>query len=626
MQQETEAPIRFAGFTLDLARGRLIGSKGDVPLRPKSFAFLSYMAQNVGRVVSKDELLSAVWPEVIVTEDSLTQCAHDVRRALGPAGSTLLRTVPRRGYLFDFGQDGLDQSVPVKAKRSQDRIERRSGQVGIAAPVRVAPPTGAVASPIETLDAVGQGSALNDDRDGSSETAGRRRPWPTHGPTVQDAGHAKPSMSRRRAIAFGASAMLLIGVGSVGARVASPWPLRSAAGSSIYGDGVILAVPPFQTEGSDRLFARSAESLSLQVAGALAGTRLITVVDFDVTSAELVSGTNPFRRDASLGSHFILNGVLSPTSDGVRAGVWLVDAASNARLWSASYDNAAADTGWGQYEVSDRIAAATFDEVRDAAREAAARKPEADLKPFELVLLANERRWEWSPEGNAAGVDMMLRALSIEPRSAMAWAELARLYGQRVWSGFDPSGQGTTQRWQEAAMNAVNADGNYPFARAALADYLIYDQSWDPALAEIDRALVLAPWMPEILALAGELVLPWVGQSRRAAELVDRAKRLDPVSIFKDAEAVAYFFARRFRESAAAVEWMPEPGRWMPLFATLSYAQLEDSDGVERWRQTLHQSWPDYSPRLVEEVSFGPFAESERALWRDSHLMAGFTS
>lgn len=100
MQQETEGPIRFAGFTLDLARGRLLGDKGDVPLRPKSFAFLSYLARNAGRVVSKDELLSEVWPEVIVTEDSLTRCVHELRKALGPTGLAVLRTVPRRGYLF----------------------------------------------------------------------------------------------------------------------------------------------------------------------------------------------------------------------------------------------------------------------------------------------------------------------------------------------------------------------------------------------------------------------------------------------------------------------------------------------------------------------------------------------
>jgi DNA-binding winged helix-turn-helix (wHTH) protein/TolB-like protein len=581
---ETHVPIRFCGFTLDLVRGRLLCDEGDVPLRPKSFALLSHLVRNAGRVVSKDELLSAVWPDVIVTEDSLTQCVHEVRRALGLEGGTLLRTVPRRGYLFDLAAASLDRPVPAPSSVPEGWPQPGSGPLGTDAQAQVEP-----------------------------VTAGGPR-------------DAARSLSRRRAITVGASAMLLIGVGSVAAQLRSPGPAAGGTGASVYGDSVILSVPPFRTETGDAVPAWYAGDLALRVAGALAGTRLITVMDTDPTREGGDAGTNSTSRDVRLGSRFILRGALRTTASGVRARVWLVDAASGARLWSVDYDHPTTDAGQGRDDLGDRIAAATFDEVRDAAREAAARKPEADLRAFELVLLANEHRWLWSPEGNATGIDLARRAVAIEPRSAMAWAELARLYGQRVWAGFGHTEREDAARWQEAAMKAVNTDGNYTFARAALADYHMYARSWDAALAEIDRALALAPWLPEIMAFAGELVLPWLGQSERAADLVDRAKRLDPVSIWKDAEAVAYFFAHRFRESAAAVEWMPEPSRWMQLIATLSYAQLGDGDAVERWRQRLREGWPDYAPRHVEETSFAPFAAAERTLWRSSHVKAALAT
>jgi Transcriptional regulatory protein, C terminal len=51
-----------------------------------------------GRLVSKDELMTAVWPNVVVTDDSLVQAVGDIRRALGPGAAQAIRTVPRRGY------------------------------------------------------------------------------------------------------------------------------------------------------------------------------------------------------------------------------------------------------------------------------------------------------------------------------------------------------------------------------------------------------------------------------------------------------------------------------------------------------------------------------------------------
>jgi DNA-binding winged helix-turn-helix (wHTH) protein/tetratricopeptide (TPR) repeat protein len=87
-------------LTLDLAQGRLFSSGGDIALRPKAFRMLGVLAQQAGRVVPKDELLSEVWPDVIVSDDSLTQCVHELRQALGAEAAALLRTLPRRGYML----------------------------------------------------------------------------------------------------------------------------------------------------------------------------------------------------------------------------------------------------------------------------------------------------------------------------------------------------------------------------------------------------------------------------------------------------------------------------------------------------------------------------------------------
>ncbi|MBD0276015.1 MAG: winged helix-turn-helix domain-containing protein, partial [Acetobacteraceae bacterium] len=55
-------------------------------LRPKAFALLRHLVENAGRLVDKDELLAAVWPGVFVTEDSVTLCVRELRRALDDEG------------------------------------------------------------------------------------------------------------------------------------------------------------------------------------------------------------------------------------------------------------------------------------------------------------------------------------------------------------------------------------------------------------------------------------------------------------------------------------------------------------------------------------------------------------
>jgi adenylate cyclase len=94
--------LQFSSFTLDLDRLRLRGPDGEAVLRPKSFEVLRYLVEHSGRVVGKEEVIKAVWPNVTVTDESLTRCISDVRHALGDARQQIIKTVPRRGYLLDL--------------------------------------------------------------------------------------------------------------------------------------------------------------------------------------------------------------------------------------------------------------------------------------------------------------------------------------------------------------------------------------------------------------------------------------------------------------------------------------------------------------------------------------------
>lgn len=72
----------------------------EIKLRPKVYGTLKYLVEHSGQLVGKQELMQAVWPNSFVTDDSLVQCTLELRRALNDRGQQLLKTVPRRGYVF----------------------------------------------------------------------------------------------------------------------------------------------------------------------------------------------------------------------------------------------------------------------------------------------------------------------------------------------------------------------------------------------------------------------------------------------------------------------------------------------------------------------------------------------
>src|SRR5450759_1249921 len=93
--------LRFDRYVLDLDRGCLLFDGSEITLRPKTFAVLRHLVESPGRLVSKDELFAAVWPNLTVTDDALVQSIGELRRALADDGPRLIKTIPRRGYRFE---------------------------------------------------------------------------------------------------------------------------------------------------------------------------------------------------------------------------------------------------------------------------------------------------------------------------------------------------------------------------------------------------------------------------------------------------------------------------------------------------------------------------------------------
>ena len=128
-----EQRLKFGRYVLDLHRGCLLLDGREVTLRPKTFAVLHCLVTHPGQLMGKEELLEAVWPNLVVTDDTLVQSIGELRRALGDTGARLITTVPRRGYRFE-----ASEAPPDRRKARRRHLFRFRWIYGILAPLAVA--------------------------------------------------------------------------------------------------------------------------------------------------------------------------------------------------------------------------------------------------------------------------------------------------------------------------------------------------------------------------------------------------------------------------------------------------------------------------------------------------------
>jgi DNA-binding winged helix-turn-helix (wHTH) protein/tetratricopeptide (TPR) repeat protein len=184
--------IMFAPFCLDLRAERLLRGSQPVPLQPKAFAVLRHLVEHPGALVTKDELLDAVWADTAVSENSLTQSIRQLRRALqdDSTPARFIETVHRRGFRFvapvtDQLPVASDQSSVItlpfvgraaelhrldkllgKAQRGQRQVVFVTGEAGIGKTTII---QSFLAAPAASQVLVARGQAI--------EQAGAREPY-----------------------------------------------------------------------------------------------------------------------------------------------------------------------------------------------------------------------------------------------------------------------------------------------------------------------------------------------------------------------------------------------------------------------------------------------------------------
>jgi pimeloyl-ACP methyl ester carboxylesterase len=135
--QPSQPGLTFGAFCLDRVSGQLYRDGAAVPLTPKAFAVLQFLATHPGRLVSKQDLLETVWPGVFVGDAVLKVSIREIRRALGddPHTPRFIETAHRRGYRFIAPVDAagpVEKAAPATGIAPPRVQYAHSGSVNIA--------------------------------------------------------------------------------------------------------------------------------------------------------------------------------------------------------------------------------------------------------------------------------------------------------------------------------------------------------------------------------------------------------------------------------------------------------------------------------------------------------------
>ena len=405
---ETRQFYEFGPFVLDTVQHLLLKDGEPVGLTPKTYDALLVLAQNSGRMLSKEDLMSALWPDSFVEESNLTQQISMIRKALGetPGDDRYIVTVPGRGYRFAAPVRSWSE-VPVETagERHPELVPEKLGNEGglrvgaesdkvLHMELRVPAPIGRQ----ETHPAP-SGSAPSALQTKSDRTRGRR-----------------PLLIAAVIAGLGAAAVLgyVLRHRAPGVRPSSSEP-RS------------LAILPFENLRRDANSAFLGFSLADAVVTKLGYVSSLTVRPSSATEKYRDQVIDIRKVAADLEVDTLLTGTFFRDGDELRITSQLVDVKSQKILWKGSFDR--------KYErlltVQDDVAHQIINglELNLSAAEAARLKPELPVDPMAYEYYLRGVDLDARNEFPLA-IRMLEKSTEIDPRYAPTWAQLGRSYSE----------------------------------------------------------------------------------------------------------------------------------------------------------------------------------------------------
>jgi TolB-like protein len=249
--------------------------------------------------------------------------------------------------------------------------------------------------------------------------------------------------------------------------------------------GKSIAVLPFENLSEDKSNGFFADGIQDQVLTSLAKIGELKVISRTSTQKYAARPENLSQIARELGVEHILEGSVQRAGNQVRINVQLIEAATDSHLWAETYDRKLEDVFAVQSEVAQNIAQALAAKLSRGEREAISTKPTEVPAAYEAYLRGRAlvAHVAQTPREGQELLAPFREAVRLDPKFALAWAELARWCFLISWGGLDPTGE-LNGEGTRALERAVALAPDLPQAELARGVRMYYvDHDFSGALA-----------------------------------------------------------------------------------------------------------------------------------------------
>jgi TolB-like protein/cytochrome c-type biogenesis protein CcmH/NrfG len=252
-----------------------------------------------------------------------------------------------------------------------------------------------------------------------------------------------------------------------------------------------------------------------------------------------------------LGVRYVLEGSVRKSGDRVRITAQLNDVATGSHIWAERYDRDLADVFAVQDEITESIVAAIEPQLYAAENFRARRKPPGSLDAWDLVMRALSHYWRVTRQDNVVAQALLEKAIAIDPNYGQALSVLATSHMFGVHLGWADI-RSAAPIAERAALTAVEADSEDPWAHNALGSVYFSTRRLDDSLAEFELALRLNPNFSLAQAFYG-VALCYCGRWQEGDLATRRALRLSPrdpfSALYYGIAAYAQFIGHNYEEA-----------------------------------------------------------------------------